>query len=222
LADDPKITILSLALPDGSPNGTGFLATGDQSLWFLYNGQIPILTSLDHIVSNPYGYASWTRDELENLIANVYVTVWPNRINIQDVTLPPNDPGGFRGTISGTAGYPDTPQVSDHSDHIIGANFAFKAVYEPQFATVKQWEMVAYEDYPNGENDAGFFGIGPDEYAQWDTYKWDAIATYAPYDTVMPCNSAQSCATNSPSTRQLYYGVQSEWIRGEWSNGLGF
>ncbi|WP_292700232.1 PIG-L family deacetylase [Microbacterium sp. 69-10] len=45
--DDPRITLMFLRLPDGSRRGTGYEATGWQSLPKLVSGQIATMTTLD-------------------------------------------------------------------------------------------------------------------------------------------------------------------------------
>jgi LmbE family N-acetylglucosaminyl deacetylase len=87
---DQKISLVFIHLPDGSPAGSGFKATGYQSLGRLQNGQINQILSAD-------GQSTYTKDQLTQALALLMNTFQPVEIRTQSAY-----PGG---------------RITDHSDH---------------------------------------------------------------------------------------------------------
>ena len=95
----PRISVVFLRLPDGNGHGSGFPATGKESLARLWTGKIPALHPLD-------GSASYSKSELVGLLTGLMDGLKAQTIDTQDWT------GHFKG---------------DHSDHIHSATFAHAA-----------------------------------------------------------------------------------------------
>src|SRR5678816_3876460 len=84
-----------MRLPDGSPQGTGYVATAEQSLKRLHEGTIRTMTSIDDSTT----YESWSdlRTTLRKLIDHERGTVTNVWVNIPDTNIVKN--------------------VGDHADH---------------------------------------------------------------------------------------------------------
>ena|GEM_PF-1447845 len=100
LAAKPNVSIVSLYLPDGAVIGSGFSATGYQSLEKLLTGQIGRISAID-------GSASYTRDELVTVIAFLAAQQGATQIRTQNYV------GGW--------------DDGDHSDHHASAYLTFDA-----------------------------------------------------------------------------------------------
>ncbi len=94
------VTLVYLRLPDGNPGGSGYPATGFQSLEILRTGGPG--TTIDSID----GAQQYTGPELVEVLRALIATHRPRTLRIMDAS-------DYHG--------------SDHSDHIYGARFAFDA-----------------------------------------------------------------------------------------------
>ncbi|GAA0537581.1 hypothetical protein GCM10010172_18700 [Paractinoplanes ferrugineus] len=99
LAGRPDIALIFLRLPDGG-RGTGFPATGNESLQQLWTGAIPTIHSLD-------GATSFTKTSLNNTLVTIMHNYQPDVIR----------------TLDYVGQYGDT----DHSDHHTSAYFSLAA-----------------------------------------------------------------------------------------------
>jgi hypothetical protein len=113
-----------LRLPDGKPEGTGYPATGFQSLNRLHEGAIPAMTAID----NSTTYRSWAdlRDTLRKLIdmeRGTAANVW---VNLPDTNVEKN--------------------VDDHADHQHMAQGVLEAI-----ANVPSINKAFYLNYVTAE-----------------------------------------------------------------------
>src|SRR5678816_1870 len=95
-----------MRLPDGSPQGTGYVATAEQSLKHLHEGTIRTMTSIDDSTT----YESWSdlRTTLRKLIDHERGTVTNVWVNIPDTNIVKN--------------------VGDHADHQHMAQAVLEAI----------------------------------------------------------------------------------------------
>ncbi|KAE8155324.1 hypothetical protein BDV25DRAFT_135072 [Aspergillus avenaceus] len=101
LTGKPQISLAFMHMPDGNMDGSGFAATGYQSLQKLWEGSIDQIGTVDD------SGTTYDRDELLNVLATIIEQFGPDRINTLDFV---NDVG-----------------QGDHSDHYTGAYFADSA-----------------------------------------------------------------------------------------------
>ena len=94
-----------LRLPDGSPEGTGYAATGDQSLMRLAEGRIETLAAIDGTTS----YRGW-----HDLVATLRDLIAFERGSAQAIDLHTPDPD-------------PASNPGDHSDHVMTAKAALDA-----------------------------------------------------------------------------------------------
>ncbi|GJN94214.1 hypothetical protein Rhopal_007288-T1 [Rhodotorula paludigena] len=73
----PQVQKVYFRLPDGNMDGSGFSATGFQSIRSLYFGTIPSITNLP-------GDATFTRDTLKEAIAQILAARQPDRVRTLD------------------------------------------------------------------------------------------------------------------------------------------
>lgn len=97
LAGKPTVSLVFMRLPDGNLDGSGFAATGHESLQKLQTGTISTLHAID-------GSSSYTKSGLTTTLSTLMLTFLPDQIRTQD----------FAGS------YGD----GDHSDHHATAYFA--------------------------------------------------------------------------------------------------
>lgn len=144
-----EVIVVFLRLPDGNPNGTGYAATGFESLRNLWNGPPgTLIHSLD-------GAHQYTRSGLIDLLAAILRQRDPSVLRIQDMTA-------YHG--------------SDHSDHVHAGRFAFEAhLRHPAAHRLRAYRAYNIETLPSNlsaaeiaESDAiittyGAFdpGVGP-------------------------------------------------------------
>ncbi len=100
LASQPDIRLYFLRLPDGSPNGTGYDVTGQESLERLWNFEIENVASVD-------GENNLSADDLSGLLLGIMNFHQPDEILIQDQMSDFAD--------------------RNHSDHVNGAEFVMEA-----------------------------------------------------------------------------------------------
>jgi LmbE family N-acetylglucosaminyl deacetylase len=96
LTGNPNVSVVFMRLPDGNDTGSGFSATGNQSLQKLWQGTISSITAVD-------GSSSYTAGTLTGTLTTLLQTASADRVVTQD----------FTGT------YGD----GDHSDHHAVAYF---------------------------------------------------------------------------------------------------
>ena len=119
LAGDPGLSVVFLNLPDGKSDGTGFPVDGNQSLYKLWYGDIPTITSVD-------GLATYTRADLIAAIGQLIRTAHATDVGAQDYDAP----------------FTIVPN-HDHYDHIAGALFTDEAVE----LYARFVDLVRYQDY---------------------------------------------------------------------------
>jgi LmbE family N-acetylglucosaminyl deacetylase len=119
LKGNPRLTVVFLNLPDGQSEGTGFNATGYQSLYKLWEKQISSMTTVDK-------KSTYTRPELIQTIAGLIRTSSATVVGIQDYTAP------FT-----------TVSPHDHFDHVAGALFTKLALTQYQIPAT----LIGYQDY---------------------------------------------------------------------------
>ncbi|KAL2871415.1 GlcNAc-PI de-N-acetylase-domain-containing protein [Aspergillus lucknowensis] len=116
-AENP-ISLAFMHLPDGNGDGSGFAATGNESLEKLWKGAIGTINTVDE------SGISYTREELISALASVIDRYGPDSVSAQD--------------------YVDAFGSGDHSDHTAGALFANEAAVRSSFGG----SVAAYEGYP--------------------------------------------------------------------------
>ncbi|KAL2847752.1 hypothetical protein BJY01DRAFT_246654 [Aspergillus pseudoustus] len=118
LREDDRISLAFLHIPDGNGDGSGFAATGNESLEKLWKGAIPVVRTVDD------SGTTYTRDELIASLARVIDTYAPDAISSLD--------------------YIHEFGSGDHSDHTAGGLFVNEGATKSSFGG----SVIAYAGYP--------------------------------------------------------------------------
>jgi GlcNAc-PI de-N-acetylase len=138
-----------MRLPDGNPQGTGYAATGFQSMSRLRDGQISNITTVDGSAT----YSSWA--DLYLSLNSIITTYTPYNSSTW-INAPDFDRG--RQTSQGTT----CPACPDHADHLAVAD----AVHNITIGMGAPWSRAWFIDYPIGNADPRYPpNLGPGDYA---------------------------------------------------------
>jgi len=149
IANNPKVTLIFMHLPDGEPSGQGFLATHFVSLQRLMTHKIPAMYAVD-------GQSHYTSDDLITALTSIMTIYQPNDVHTQAMrNLSRIHP--------------------DHSDHLATGWYANQAylryVQKQPNTTIEFYVGYPKQDFPinvfgvdQANNAAIFFA-----YAQYDS-----------------------------------------------------
>lgn len=155
LTDAPHVSVVFLRIPDGF-DGSGSEAYGWESLEKLLDGRIPLVHTVD-------GAEWYTKDEVEDILAQLMTSFEPATVRTQDWTT-------------------DPANLDDHSDHRATAVFAQLA--SGQYTAPHT--LLSYEGYPIWNFDQNVFD---DDL----TKTIDAFVTFAGYDKYLCGNPDEGC-----------------------------
>jgi hypothetical protein len=108
LKEAPHAQVLYLRLPNGTPHGEGYAASGGKSLQKLYSGEIASLSATDES-------ATYTLDSLKDLISTILQKREANEIRILD-----------HKTLLPLIG--ETMYERNHADHSVSARLVAEVV----------------------------------------------------------------------------------------------
>ncbi|KAL2869445.1 PIG-L family deacetylase [Aspergillus lucknowensis] len=118
LRDHPSVSLAFMHIPDGSIDGNGFPATGQESLEKLWKGAIPRIRTVDE------SGTTYSRDELINTLTQIINDYQADSLNSLDYL---HDYG-----------------TGDHSDHTSAGLFTNTAAIPSNFPG----DVIAYRGYP--------------------------------------------------------------------------
>ncbi|RDW64322.1 uncharacterized protein DSM5745_09733 [Aspergillus mulundensis] len=128
LQSRPEIRLAFMHIPDGNVDGSGFPATGQESMEQLWKGEIETIGTVDG------SGTTYSRDELIDTLRQIIDDVEPDSLNSLDYI----DPFGS----------------GDHSDHTSAGLFT----NESAIASVFPDSVIAYRGYPIEEEPENVFG----------------------------------------------------------------
>jgi LmbE family N-acetylglucosaminyl deacetylase len=165
LIGDPRITLRFLSLPDGNPNGSGYPVHGGESLEKLWNGTIPVITTLN-------GSGSYTKEGLVATLNAVMSEFQPNTIRTLNYT------GGFG------PNYQTHSPSWDHSDHLAAARFALAANQTYSSAPLNHTIVGYVGSGPGSETDVTGVDL---------SMKQAAFYRYSEFDSATNCADDEIC-----------------------------
>lgn len=184
-ADDARLTITLLRLPDGNLNGSGFDATGRASLASMNAGTISEMTQVDT-------GAVVTRDQLLASVQEIIAAFQPHQL----ITLVPTE---------ATMHVGDDPRRPDHSDHgAVGSLVRAAWIGMGYDANAVRYAV----GYPGRDLEANVEG-------QDLRLKIDAFRIYSEDDPVSHCTTDESCLALKPfgtSLQRLYLYTDAELV----------
>ena len=162
LTQDARISLVFLRLPDGSPAGLGFPATGGQSLRKLWDGTIPAISPVD-------GSPPFTASSLTGTLTELMADFHPTTLRTSDWAGAFSD--GDHSDHHATAYFVQTAHRSFDYAHTLSSYEGYPTSSSPQNVSgpdlmAKREAFAAYADFDGQVCSDGCPGTGEDAWIQ--------------------------------------------------------